>query len=310
MKIFDAHCDVLYKMFLQPQIQFYHDPALQVTLQGLKQAGVNVQVFAIYVPESVRPSERFSAALEMVEYFFEHIIAPFPEMKFVRTQNEIKKLQENEIGALLSLEGCDCIGEDLIKLKTLIRLGVSSVGLTWNGANAVADGVMEKRGAGISSFGKKVITLLNEEAISCDVSHLSENAFWDVMETAHYPFASHSNSQTVTAHPRNLTDAQLQALIEKDSVIGITFVPEFLTHKKTAYIADIIRHIDHICSLGGENHIGFGSDFDGMEETVVKLHAIEQYDILVNELTRNYSSIIVEKILFKNMASRVPSRKE
>lgn len=309
IKIFDAHCDVLYKMYLNPTLQFYDDKQLQVTFRSLKNVGVKVQAFAIYIPTSVHQNEQFEAALTMVELFYKKIIEPFPDMKLIRTQTDINCLKEHEIGALLTLEGCDCIGQDLIKLKTLLRLGVSSVGLTWNKANAVADGVLEERGAGLSSFGKQVVSLLNEEKISCDVSHLSEKAFWDVIETAQYPYASHSNCFSVTPNQRNLTDQQIKALIEKNSVIGITFVPSFLTNHQHAYISDIIRHIDHICSLGGENHIGFGSDFDGVDEAVIGLHSMNQYGQLMTELKNNYSNIFINQLLYENMSTRIPSAK-
>ena len=108
-------------------------------------------------------------------------------MKLIRSHGDIAALEENEIGAILTLEGCDCIGQDLLKLQTLLRLGVTSVGLTWNYANMVADGALEQRGAGVSSFGQEVIRLLNAQSIWCDVSHLSEAAFWDTIQLADSP---------------------------------------------------------------------------------------------------------------------------
>lgn len=306
MKIFDAHCDVLYKMYLDPTIQFENDQNLHVHYQGLKEAGVAVQIFAIYIPESTRPNERFIAALHMIDIFYKKVIAAFPAMKFIRTQADLEQLQTDDIGAMLTLEGCDCIGEDPIKLKTLLRLGVSAVGLTWNVANAVADGVMEERGAGLSRFGKDVVQLLNEHHIACDVSHLSDAAFWDVVERATYPFASHSNCRAITPHPRNLTNSQLKVLIEKDSVVGLTFVPEFLTNKTDAYVTDILFHLEHICNLGGENNVGFGSDFDGIEEMVTEFQSVKSYNMLVNELVKRYSNKQVKNFLFHNMASRIP----
>lgn len=102
---------------------------------------------------------------------------------------------------MLTLEGCEAIGESLTQLRTLLRLGVRSVGLTWNDANMVADGALEQRGGGLTRFGKEVVQLLNEQQCWTDVSHLSERAFWDVMELAHYPIASHSNAYTLCPHP-------------------------------------------------------------------------------------------------------------
>nr|WP_285289125.1 dipeptidase [Bacillus sp. ISL-41] len=307
VKIFDAHCDVLYKLFMDPTLEFANSSGLQVNLERLKASNTKVQLFAIYVPESVHPDLKFEAALRMADLFYETVLTPHPQIKLVKDREDIDGLAENEIGALLTLEGCDAIGQDLLKLRTLLRLGVRSVGLTWNYGNYVADGALEERGAGLSRFGRQVVQLLNDTGTVCDVSHLSEQGFWDVMESAEHVFASHSNCYSLCRHPRNLKDNQINALIDRDSVIGVTFVPEFLSGKKeSASINDVIRHLDHICSLGGEDHVGFGSDFDGIEFTVRNLEGNEQYDNLWNELQKYYSDIQVHKFLHKNMASRIP----
>ena len=307
VKIFDAHCDVLYKLFMDPTLDFANSPQLQVNLERLNASNTKVQLFAIYVPESVHPDLKFEAALRMADLFYDKVLSPHPQIKLVSDRTDIDELAEDEIGAILTLEGCDAIGQDLLKLRTLLRLGVRSVGLTWNYGNYVADGALEERGAGLSRFGRQVVQLLNETRTLCDVSHLSEQGFWDVMESADHVFASHSNCYTLCQHSRNLRDDQIKALIDRDSVVGVTFVPEFLSGKKeSASIPDVIRHLDHICFLGGENHVGFGSDFDGIEFSVSSLEGNEQYDNLWNELQKYYSDIQVEKFLYKNMASRLP----
>ncbi|AMX83963.1 diguanylate cyclase [Geobacillus subterraneus] len=305
--IFDAHCDALMKLWQDRSLSFQDGPSLHVTLSGMADAGVKVQCFAIYVPETVPEEARFTAALEMVDLFFTRIVDMFPSVKAVRTKQDIASLREGEIGAMLTLEGCDAIGANLVKLKTLLRLGVASVGLTWNFPNAVADGAWEKRGAGLTAFGRQVIGLLNETKRWVDVSHLSEKAFWDVMETARFPIASHSNAHRLCPHPRNLTDEQIQALIKKDGMIGINFVPYFLTgDKRGATVADVLRHLDYVCALGGENNVGFGSDFDGITETVAGLEAVKDYLRLVNELYKHYSSSQVERFLFRNFYEHLP----
>ena len=265
--------------------------------------GAKIQCFAIYIPESVHPDLRFSAALQMVDLFYEKILDE-REMKLISSRADIEALKENEMGAILTLEGCDCIGQDLLKLKTLLRLGVTSVGLTWNYANFVADGALEPRGAGVSNFGQEVIRLLNEEVIWCDVSHLSEAAFWDTIQLANYPIASHSNVYNLCPHPRNLRDDQIIALFKKDAVIGVTFVPQFLTKKPIALIKDILNHIDYLASLGGEHQIGLGSDFDGIEKTVDRLSSYREYHHLVNELGKYYSADFVKGILFENFVKQ------
>jgi len=306
MRIFDAHCDVLYKLFVNPDLSFANSQELQVNLERLTASGTKVQFFAIYVPESVHPDLKFQAALRMVDLFYEKVLKPHPQMKMIKTKADVNNLADHEIGAMLTLEGCDAIGQDLLKLRTLLRLGVRAVGLTWNFGNHAADGALEERGAGLSRFGKQVINVLNETNTACDVSHLSEKGFWDVIETSRFMFASHSNCHSLCTHPRNLRDDQLKALIERDSVIGITFVPEFLSGKKQAKIDDVLRHLEYICSLGGEDHVGFGSDFDGIEFSVSQLAGNNQYENLGNVLQQYYSDIQVKKFLYSNMAQRLP----
>ncbi|WP_163102301.1 dipeptidase [Peribacillus alkalitolerans] len=306
-KIFDAHCDVLMKMFLNPNLSFYDSEKLHLTNNQLMNVGSKVQCFAIYIPERIHPSMRFHAALTMVELFYENVLKA-PNMKLVKSHEDIKLLGEGDIGAVLTLEGCDCIGEDLLKLKTLLRLGVSSVGLTWNHSNAVADGVLEPRGGGLSAFGHNVVSLLKETNTWCDVSHLSVQGFWDVMEQELPTIASHSNCHSICSNPRNLNDEQITSLIKKDSVIGITFVPEFLNSGGNASIKDVMKHIEHVCSLGGEDHVGFGSDFDGIDKVVKGLEKYQGYELLMEELNKHYSTIQVENFLLNNFSKRFPVR--
>ncbi|HJV17861.1 MAG TPA: dipeptidase [Bacillales bacterium] len=309
MKIFDAHCDVLYKMFMDQSIDFNHSSFLQVNGDQLQQSNMKIQCFAIYVPPQIHPDLNFDAALHMIDLFYEKVLKPNPFIKLITNSEQINELGEKQVGAVLTLEGCEAIGKDLLKLKTLLRLGVTSVGLTWNHSNSVADGALEERGAGLTQFGKEVVTLLNETNTWCDVSHLSEKGFWDVMEWGNHPFASHSNCYSLCPHPRNLKDEQIKALIERDSVIGVTFVPPFLSGQNRATITDVLRHLEYICELDGENHVGFGSDFDGTEHLITDLTALKDYTLLINELQKYYTEIQVSKFAYLNMKKRYPRQK-
>lgn len=303
--IFDAHCDVLMKLFVEPDISFVDSDKLHITKRELIDTGGKVQCFAIYIPEQVHSDMRFQAALAMVDIFHKKILGE-PEMHFIRSRKDIDSLKDKEVGAILTLEGCDCIGDDLLKMKTLLQLGVTSVGLTWNYANLVADGALEKRGGGLTRFGKGVVTLLNEQSVWCDLSHLSESGFWDTIEIAEFPIASHSNAYQLCPHPRNLKNSQIKALLQKNGTIGVTFVPQFLSKGTSASIKDIINHIEHICSLGGEKQIGFGSDFDGIEEMVDHLTSYRNYQNLIGELDKLYSTEFVKGILFENFIRNYP----
>ncbi|WP_242307366.1 dipeptidase [Bacillus cereus group sp. BfR-BA-01524] len=305
MKIFDAHCDVLFQLWsAQGKRNFKNDPQLHITFEQLKERKGSVQCFAIYVPETVLYEKRFEVALQMVDIFYNEILS-LPGVKFIQTKDDINMLKQDEIGALLTLEGCEAIGKDAMKLRLFYRLGVRSFGLTWNYANLLADGALETRGAGLTTFGKHIVQELNMLHLWTDVSHLNERSFWDVIEMAKNPIASHSNCYKLCQHPRNLNDEQIRALIKKNSVIGVTFVPQFLTSERQANITDIVRHIEYICSLGGEKNIGFGSDFDGILETVVDLTAYREYENVVNELYKHYDASMVERFLYDNFVEHI-----
>lgn len=293
-------------MWLNPHLSFEDSPELHTNLYRLKKAGGKVQAFAIYIPESVPANERFKVSLEMVEIFYERIVNLYPEMSVVKHKKDVEKLAQGQIGALLTLEGCDAIGQDIVKLKTLLRLGVASVGLTWNYANAVADGILESRGAGLSDFGREIVSELNVARAWTDVSHLSVKGFWDVMELADYPIASHSNCKAIANNPRNLSDDQIKALIERNGIIGVTFVPKFLNNdEKEANITDVLKHIDRISSFGGCSNIGFGSDFDGIDRTASGLEDYTQYNELVELLLKHYSESQVRGFLYQNFNDRL-----
>ncbi|QWG29242.1 membrane dipeptidase [Bacillus mycoides] len=305
MKIFDAHCDVLFQLWsAKGKKDFQNDSQLHITFEQLKKRKGSIQCFAIYVPETVAYENRFEVALQMIDIFHNEILS-LPGMKFIQTKNDINMLKQDEIGALLTIEGCEAIGKEAMKLRLFYRLGVRSFGLTWNYANLLADGALEARGAGLTTFGRQVVQELNTLHLWTDVSHLNERSFWDVIEIAENPIASHSNCYQLCGHPRNLTDEQIRALIKKNSIIGITFVPQFLTNERQANIADILRHVEYICSLGGEKNIGFGSDFDGILETVVGVEAYRDYENIINQLCKKYSESTVERFLYENFIDRI-----
>lgn len=310
MNIIDLHCDVLARMHnAKGGIAFTDSTDLDVTYNKLKQGGVRIQAFAIFIPPSMKSDQKFQAALDQIHYFYTEVIAKNPNMKALKTWDDFDQLQEGQIGAFLTLEGVDCIGNDMQKLSILYELGIRSIGLTWNNANLAADGVGEERGAGLTAFGKEIITFCNENKILSDVSHLCEKAYWDVMDLAHFPIASHSNSKTICNHRRNLTDEQATHLFKKNGLIHVVYNPPFITEKGTASISDLIAHIDHFCSLGGVGQIGLGSDFDGISEKIVSLEDASMHPALINELLKTYSEDEVKGFAYKNFLDHRPGRK-
>ncbi|GFR37648.1 diguanylate cyclase [Insulibacter thermoxylanivorax] len=297
MRIYDLHCDVLYKMLLEPRLSFSDDKTLDVTYERLVEGGIGLQAFAIFLPEDRVPT--FEMVEEAVHAFHTSILSR-PKMVFVKSREDLSRAErEGGIGALLTLEGAEGLMGSLEYLQRAYDLGVRCLGLTWNYANWAADGVLEERRAGLTLKGRELVARCDEIGMIIDISHLNEPGFWEVLEFGKRPvIASHSNAAAVTGHPRNLSDEQIQAVIVRGGCIGITFVPDFIGGGQG--IADVLKHLDHVCSLGGEDHVGFGSDFDGIDEYLHGLTHPGQYVKLTEALHKHYSSEQVEKFLHQN----------
>ncbi|MFS0750670.1 dipeptidase [Oceanobacillus sp. 1P07AA] len=315
MRFIDTHCDALLKLqmakrgFQQPKrlLNFKNDHELDTNLERLQQGGVQVQFFAIFIHPDVPTNEQWQHALEQIDLFYSEIIRKNPQIKHIKQWHEINNLKANQIGAVLTLEGAEAIGNDLVKLRHLYRLGVLSIGLTWNHANLCADGSEEPRGGGLTRLGKSVVDMNNKQMVFTDVSHLTVEGFWDVMKIAKYPFASHSNVRAICDHPRNLYDDQIKALIAHNGQIQLVFYPPFLVKDAEAVkLTDLFHHIDHICALGGEKHIGFGSDFDGISYFIEGLEDASKYELLRDELQKHYSEELVKGFVYQNFMNHLP----
>jgi membrane dipeptidase len=175
--------------------------------------------------------------------------------------------------------------------------------LTWNYRNQIADGVADAiTGGGLTPFGKNVVTEMNRLGMMVDVSHLSETGFWDVIGISAAPIiASHSNAKKICNHRRNLTDEQLLALMKNGGVTGINLCPDFICSDTKASMKHVIEHIEYIVALTGEDTIGLGADYDGIDATPEGLEGVQCINNLLNELLRlNYSETLVNKLAGQN----------
>lgn len=326
MRIIDLHGDALAKIEAsRGGLSFADAPELATNRQRLKEGEIAVQGFAVFVDPALPGSMRFQSCLDQIHYFYTEILDKHDDMTLITDWSQIAQLADGQTGALLTLEGVDPIENDLKRLHLLYRLGVRSVGLTWNYANQAADGVLEPRGGGLTTLGRDIVALNNRYRMLTDVSHLNEQGFWEVLELADYPVASHSNARALCDHPRNLTDEQARAMFGRGAPVHVVYYPEFVRLQERSAaekisagpgasvlaapgpvtIADVIRHIDHLCALGGERHIGFGSDFDGIDATPERLEHAGQTQNLINELLKHYGEEQVRGFAYGNFARYV-----
>lgn len=281
--IVDAHCDTLSAALAQGRNLWEKSASGQADLPRLLEAGVGLQVFALFVDPKTGAGKALPEALAMIDHFWAAALrgALIP----IRWREDLGRLGKSApVGGLLSLEGGEALCGNLAVLRTLFSLGVRAVGLTWNDRNELADGCAEaETRGGLTRFGKAVVAEMNRLGMIVDASHLSEAGFWDLLETCQGPvIASHSNARAICDHRRNLTDAQLAALARTGGVVGINFYPPFLTGADRATLDDVVRHAEHLAAVMGPAHVGLGSDFDGIScsptglEDVTRIGAVAE----------------------------------
>ena len=299
--IIDSHCDTI-ELIADYGLDVFHQQKCHVSLEGLKIGRVGLQFFAAFVtPRKKHPC--LQRGLELIKAY--QILMDNCSESFMPVLNfsDINTARsQGKIGALLTVEGGDVLEGNLHNLRILYDLGVRAMTLTWNYANEIADGVLENDSdRKLSTFGHKVIREMNRLGMLIDVSHLSEKGFYSVLETSEKPIAAtHSNAWSVCPHPRNLKNDQIVCLAKAGGVMGINFYPPFLS-KQYADINDILRHIEYIAGIAGIDVIGFGSDFDGIEETLPDVCGPQDYERIINALLRlNYKERDVKKIAYEN----------
>ena len=314
--VVDTHCDTL--KCLLPQFTRQRDSMWEdrskvgfgkrsklghIDLPRLKEGGVDLQVFAISSERDPTPAYALRTAMEMIEAFYTEC-EKYPKLvQPVTSQAEITQAHgEGKIAAMLSIEGADVLEGRLTMLRVYHRLGVRMVGLVHSLRNLLADGVADNRTeGGLSKLGVEVVEELNRLGMIVDVSHLSDAGFWDVMEASKDPVvASHSNARAVCPHPRNMTDEMIKALAERGGVMGMNFAPDFVDETKPS-VETLVDHIDHIVDLVGPEHVGLGSDFDGIPGTPKGLEDASKMPAITEELVkREYSEDYIRLILGGN----------
>lgn len=268
MKIVDLHCDTISRLFTVGESLYSNSG--QFDIKRAQQAGVSIQYFALFArPGSVNAALR--TILLQIEYYQQSLQA-FTEYLYpiYSYQDILAGKERGKIGSILHLEGADCIANDLDLFSLLYRLGLRSLGLTWNQRNMIADGVGEDpQGGGLSKIGVKLLEKMNGMNVMLDLAHISEKGFYDALNHYRKPvFVTHANTRALCSHPRNLSDQQLKALAENGGIIGITQVEEFIS-TDNATVDAMLDHICYIADLIGVKHIALGSDFDGADNMVI-----------------------------------------
>lgn len=320
-KVWDLHCDTLYALLEADKNGSparFDKNSLMIDLERLRSGNYLLQCFACFV-DLAEPGDPLVKALQEADRF-QQILAAFPDdLMWVRTPADIDALlRGGRIGAMLTAEEGGICKDDPAVLRTLYRLGVRMMTLTWNHKNGLAEPNLRpgpvawppqpNTTGGLTETGFAFLQEMERLHMIVDVSHLSDAGVWDVLRAGRRPFAaSHSSARACCPHPRNLTDEMLAAMGERGCLVGLNYCPAFLDASAdrshlVSRVDDMVRHLRHMIDKGGEDLVALGSDFDGIGGTLEIAGAQDMPKLAEALLAAGFSETQVEKLFWRNAA--------
>ncbi len=350
----DTHIDVPYRLqegwvdvtVSAPDGQFDYPRALK--------GGLDLPFMSIYTPAEMEGAdgnagESFQLANHLIDTV-EAIVARAPD-KFMLVPSVAaaeRALHTHKIGLAMGMENGSPLNHKLENVRYFYERGIRYITLAHGLSNHISDSSYDKHHQwnGLSPFGREVVAKMNRVGIMVDISHVSDEAFWQVLDLTKVPvIASHSSARFFTpGFERNMNDEMIKALAKNGGVIQITIGSGFLTAKANEYsvaqwaeqdawikengvgenspeakqykldyrkdrpypyasVADVANQFDHVIKLVGIDHVGIGTDFDGVGDSLpVGLKDVSDYPALVAELLRRgYAEEDIAKILGGNL---------
>jgi membrane dipeptidase len=230
--VWDCHNDLVYRVLYEKLDIGDRLPAGHVDIPRLKEGQVDVQTVALFVQNFLYPDKCAQQAFQLIEAMKKAIAKNADSVELARTGADVERIvKAGKIAMPLAIEGGHAIEDDLELLRKFHSLGVSSMTITHNISHGWADSSGDKpKWGGLNELGRKVINEMNRVGMIIDISHVSDETFFDVMETTEDPvIASHSGCRALNPHHRNMSDKMLRVLGDNGGVIGIVFVLPFLT---------------------------------------------------------------------------------
>ena len=318
MFVLDSHCDTPTKILRGRDLSKDNDLA-HIDIPKLKRGGVDAAFFALYIPARLSEDAAYDYALRQYDVVRDMVESNSDSVAFALSETQAHENKAKGLfSVFLGLENGSPIGNSLERIKEFYDKGVRYMTLCHSRDNQICDSCTGgNTWGGLSPFGREVVAEMNRLGMLVDVSHISDETFWDVLECSSKPVvATHSSCRALCSHPRNMTDDMIKALAAKGGVIQINFYPVFLQEdyeldspsSVLPSFTRIVDHIDHVVELVGIDHVGIGSDFDGIEVAPDGLEDISKMPVLFEELRRRgYSESDLTKLAsgnFFNVLSR------
>ena len=232
-----------------------------VYVQDVRNSGLTCVHTTILPVGSTPPDAAFAQAVLGIETCEREIDRHPDVLCRIRTVADIAEAKKSlRTGLIYGFQDGVAFETDLGRLDALYRLGLRIVQPTYNRRNLLGDGCLEPANAGLSKAGVEAVEKMNDLGILVDLSHCGRQTATDAIKASKKPVAfTHTGSAALNDHPRNRTDAELRAVAEKGGVSGVYFMP-FLSEGKQPTAADVIRHLEHMIDVAGEDHVSIGTD--------------------------------------------------
>ncbi len=299
MRYFDCHADTLTEI-TKPGEDLERNTCDLDLERVEKFADPYTQIFAIWRDrkkmDEEKPEEEFlrlyRRAAELLEKADQKII-------WCRNAQDMEEAHKSgKAAAFLSLEDISTAGR---YAEQIYSLGFRFAMLTWNYENRYACGASSDQHRGLTEEGKELTKYLIDQGIILDISHLSDQGAEDLMTLTDAPIiASHSNVRSVCPHPRNLPEGLIRELIRRQGLIGINFFAPFVG--ENPQVEDLLRHMDVILSLGGEDVLALGGDLDGCDGVFpAGISGVETVPVLRERMEKaGFGAALIEKVFFEN----------
>ncbi len=230
--VWDAHNDLAYRVLYEGLDIGNRLPAGHVDIPRLREGNVDVQVVALFIQNFLYPDKAARQAFQLLDAMTANIEKNAASVELARTGADVERIVgAGKIAVPLAIEGGHAIEDRLDLLRTFRERGVSSMTLTHNISHGWADAAAgEIRWHGLNDLGREVIREMNRIGMVIDLSHVSDETFFDALEVTNRPvILSHSDCRAINPHRRNVSDDMLRALARNGGVIGIVFELSFLS---------------------------------------------------------------------------------
>lgn len=344
MFVLDSHCDTPSQILRLRDIGTDNTRG-QVDFPKMRRGMVDGAFFALYTPSSLSHEGAMSAAIRLLSAVYDTLDAnPDKAALALSPAQALRNKEKGLLSVFLGMENGAPVGKSLSLLSMFFRAGVRYMTLVHSADNDICDSCasVEKTWHGLSPFGREAVAEMNRLGMMIDVSHASDETFYDVIRYSASPVvATHSCCRALASHPRNMSDDMIRTLALHGGVIQINFYPVFLDDSfasilkdsgleekgesvEKAFIASpgdnakreawykiqdalmalprpsykrIVDHIDHAVSVAGIDHVGIGSDFDGIDVTPSGLDDISGMPLIFEEMkARGYSPEDIAKV--------------